>query len=546
MTLVKICGLTRRDDARYAVEAGADALGFVFAPGSRRRADPAVVAGIVAGLPSHVTTVGVFQDQPLDVVRNTMLDCGLDVAQLHGAEDAAYMKSLSLPVLKAVGLLGPDDVATLGGFGTLSVLLFDSARVELTSSGERRVVSGGTGTTFDWNWISSAHGLPRVVLSGGLDPENVAEAVRAARPWAVDVASGVEGRPGLKDPVRMRSFIAHAKRDAVASSGRGVSPEAGRAATLDVAVEWGHIFGALASARDHTVGGGRIGRLGAALRARRATGGKSVVPFFVGGYPDRETFVALLLAAERAGVDAIEVGLPSPDPALDGPVIRHAINESLTRGATPRKVLADVARARTRGLTVPVVLMAYRDHFLRSGGVSLATDAHRSGIDGLLIVDLARPGEDNLQLDLNGSPLETVVLLGPDTLPSRCEALVKEARGFVYCVSVEGGTGGSAASVSRARTLVDFVRRHSDIPVLVGFGITGPDAAREIAAVADGVIVGTAILTRMGGARGATAVRTAERFLGEIKDGIGGSHNGTLDSTSPSERVVGSHGSAQA
>jgi len=546
VTLVKICGLTRREDALRAVEAGADALGFVFAPHSRRRADPAVVASIVAELPSGVTTLGVFQDQGLDAVRDTMLDCGLDVAQLHGAEDAAYIRSLSFPVLKAVGLLGPEDIATLAEYGSLRIVLLDSARVELTSVAERRVVTGGTGDTFDWNWIASRPAFPRVVLSGGLDPDNVAEAVRAVRPWAVDVASGTESRPGRKDPGKLRSFIAHAKRAAAESCGPGASSEAEHMMTPGVPVEWGHIFRTSTSDRDRMAGGRRVGRLEAALRARRAAGGKSLVPFFVGGYPDRETFIALLLGAQRAGVDAIEVGLPTPDPVLDGPVIRHAIGDSLARGTTPREVLDDVALARTRGLTVPVVLMAYNDHLLRSRGAVLATDARRSGIDGLLIVDPSRPEADSLPPDLKGCRLEKVALLDPKTLPSRCETLVREAQGFVYCVSVEGGTGGTAASVSRARTLVEFVRRHSDIPVLVGFGITGPDAARGIATVADGVIVGTAILAHMGEARGTKAAAAAECFLSKIRKSIASSQPGRSTSQSTPSTGGGSQGPSHA
>ncbi len=525
MTRVKICGLTRRDDALRAVEAGADALGFVFAPRSRRKADPAAVARIVAELPSTVTTVGVFQDQPLEVVRATMLHCGLDVAQLHGEEDASYMESLALPALKAIGLICPGDLRSLVGYRSLGVILLDSARVEQAEDGHRRVVTGGTGASFDWTWVASARGVARIVLSGGLTPDNVAEAVRVARPWAVDVASGTESRPGRKDPDRLRSFIGQAKGGEAESQRQGVPLEAETAATAGAVAGWGHIFGATTSVKDHEAGdahvdgagGGVVGPLEAALRARRAAGGKSVVPFFVGGHPDRETFLALLLGAERAGVDAIEIGLPSPDPVLDGPVIRQAIRETLARGTTPHEVLADVARARGRGLTAPVVLMAYRDHFLQAGGARLAAEAHRNGVDGLLIVDPARPDANRLPPGLDGCPLENVALLVPTTFPSRYGALIEAARGFVYCVSVEGGTGGATASAAVARTMVESVRRHSDIPVLVGFGITGPKAAREMVAVADGIIVGTALLKHMGDARGATAVTTVGRFLREIR-----------------------------
>jgi len=519
VTRVKICGLTRRDDALRAVEAGADALGFVFALRSRRKADPAMVARIVAELPSTVTTVGVFQDQPLEVVRGTMLHCGLDVAQLHGAENAAYMEGLALPVLKAVGLLGPDDLRSLAGYRSLGVVLLDSAVVESAEDGRRRTVTGGTGTTFDWAWAASARRFARIVLSGGLRPENVAQAVRVARPWAVDVASGTESRPGRKDPDKLRSFIGQAKR-AGAELEEPAAPPLGEAAAtcpggepVHASEEWGRVFVADVAER----AGGAFGRLEAALRARRAGGGKSVVPFFVGGYPDRETFGELLLETQRTGVEAIEVGLPSPDQVLDGPVIRRAVRETLARGTTPYDVLADIALARSRGLTVPVALMAYTDHFARAAGARLATEAAGSGVDGLLIVDPERPDANARPSHLRDCTLETVVLVGPTTSQRRYRTLLRGARGFVYCVSVEGGTGGDTASASTAEKIVERVRRHSDLPALVGFGVTGPDTARKVAAVADGVIVGTAVLERIDENRGASAVPAVGDFLREIR-----------------------------
>lgn len=208
---VKICGLTHRDDALHAVECGADALGFVFAPRSRRRAEPAAVARIVAEVPRGVATVGVFQDQPLAVVREIVLGCGLDVAQLHGAEDSAYVRDLALPVLKAVGMLAPDDVARLADYPGLGVFLLDAAHVEFAAGGGL-IRTGGTGTPFDWSWATTARRCGRIVLSGGLRPDNVADAVRVARPWAVDVATGTESGPGRKDPALVREFVRRARR----------------------------------------------------------------------------------------------------------------------------------------------------------------------------------------------------------------------------------------------------------------------------------------------------------------------------------------------
>ncbi|MBE0617075.1 MAG: phosphoribosylanthranilate isomerase [Proteobacteria bacterium] len=194
---VKICGLTRRDDALRAAELGADALGFVFAPRSRRRADPKVVADIVRDLPPFVTAVGVFQDQPLEEVRSLVRECGLSLAQLHGSEDAEYLRALDLPLLKAVSLNRREDLAQLRRYPGERAFLLDTG-------------TGGTGQTFDWAWAVEAGRTARIVLAGGLTPDNVAEAVGRVHPWAVDCCSGTEASVGVKDPEKVRLFIERA------------------------------------------------------------------------------------------------------------------------------------------------------------------------------------------------------------------------------------------------------------------------------------------------------------------------------------------------
>ena len=193
-TRVKVCGLVRRDDALRAADLGADALGFVFAPGSRRRADPERVARIVEELPPFVVAVGVFRDQPVDEVRAVARACRLDLVQLHGSEAMAYIRELGLPVLKAFGV-GPGwDPEALEPYRALGAFLLDAP-------------GGGTGRTIPWEAARRARVYGRVVLAGGLHAGNVAEAVRFARPWAVDAASGTEAAPGIKDPVKLAAFL---------------------------------------------------------------------------------------------------------------------------------------------------------------------------------------------------------------------------------------------------------------------------------------------------------------------------------------------------
>lgn len=198
MTRVKICGLTRREDALWAADLGADALGFVFATGSRRRADPETVAHIAEALPPFVTTVGVFQDQPVSFVRDVMGGCRLHLAQLHGHEDMEYIRQLGFGVLKAIALSCEQDVEQIRAFPGLGAYLLDTA-------------AAGSGRSFDWNWAARAKSYGRLVLAGGLHPGNVADAIREVQPWAVDAASGTEAAPGIKDREKVRLFIQRAK-----------------------------------------------------------------------------------------------------------------------------------------------------------------------------------------------------------------------------------------------------------------------------------------------------------------------------------------------
>lgn len=200
MTRVKICGLTIYADALAAANLGADALGFVFAPRSRRRADPETVAAFASGLPPFVTLVGVFQDQPLSEVREIMKGCGLHVAQLHGLESPSYLLELGLPSFKAFSVKREEDIA--------GIALYPGAGGYLLDSG-----AGGSGLPFDWTLAAAARKFGRIVVAGGLTPGNVGEAIKTARPWGVDTAGGVEVSPGVKDHRRIAEFM-KAVRDA--------------------------------------------------------------------------------------------------------------------------------------------------------------------------------------------------------------------------------------------------------------------------------------------------------------------------------------------
>ncbi len=197
---VKICGITRVEDALAAARLGADALGFNFWPRSKRYVPPATVRAIVRRLPAFVTAVGVFVDATREEVLRALDQSGVGVAQLHGDEPPALCASLPVPVLKAIRLDGPHALPQLASYEVQGFLL------DAPGAGY-----GGSGTTCDWGLAAEvARELP-IVLAGGLTPENVAEAIRAAAPWAVDVASGVERSPGVKDADKLARFIERAK-----------------------------------------------------------------------------------------------------------------------------------------------------------------------------------------------------------------------------------------------------------------------------------------------------------------------------------------------
>jgi len=200
---VKICGVTRLEDALLAARLGADALGFNFWPGSKRYLSPAEAGAIVRRLPPFVAAVGVFVDPTREEVLRAAEASGIGVAQLHGDEPPDLCRALPLPVLKAIRVSGARSLDALGSYDVQGFLL-DSASA----------APGGSGVAFDWSLAVAAAREHPIVLAGGLRPENVAEAVRAVRPWGVDVASGVESEPGVKDEGKMRAFLEKAREAA--------------------------------------------------------------------------------------------------------------------------------------------------------------------------------------------------------------------------------------------------------------------------------------------------------------------------------------------
>ena len=203
---IKICGITREEDAWAAIEAGADALGFVFVPGTPRFIEPGRAAAITRSLPPFVSRVGLFVNADPEHIRATVAEARLDTVQLHGDEPPEVGLSLlgSVRVIQAFRVQGPETLQRLPDFRKSADAWLLDAYVPGTA--------GGTGARFDWNLAVQARELGHpLILAGGLKPENIAEAVRQVRPFAVDVSSGVESSPGRKDAEKIRELIGSAR-----------------------------------------------------------------------------------------------------------------------------------------------------------------------------------------------------------------------------------------------------------------------------------------------------------------------------------------------
>jgi phosphoribosylanthranilate isomerase len=202
---IKICGITNKEDALAAAHFGADALGFVFAT-SPRKVSAESARNIIKALPLFVTTVGVFVDEDPERVSSIASLCGLDILQLHGSESVDYCSRFDRRVIKAVRMQSRDELKNLSKYvDAVDGLLLDTYVPDKL---------GGTGITFDWKLAAEAKRYGRIILAGGLNPENVAAAISVVKPYAVDASSGLERSPGVKDHKKMARFIKEANEAA--------------------------------------------------------------------------------------------------------------------------------------------------------------------------------------------------------------------------------------------------------------------------------------------------------------------------------------------
>ena len=240
-------------------------------------------------------------------------------------------------------------------------------------------------------------------------------------------------------------------------------------------------------------------RIDARFAALKAQGRKAFVSYIMAGDPDRDRSMAVLRGLPGAGVDIIELGMPFTDPMADGPTIQAAGQRALAAGGSVTVTLAMVREFRQTDDDTPIVLMGYYNPiYARRGGVTrFLAEAVEAGVDGLIVVDLPPEEDAELCLPARAAGLNFIRLATPTTDDRRLPAVVANTSGFVYYVSVTGITGGPAADAAEVAPEVARIRAAANLPVVVGFGISTPEAAEAVARVADGCVVGSAIVARI-------------------------------------------------
>ncbi len=241
---------------------------------------------------------------------------------------------------------------------------------------------------------------------------------------------------------------------------------------------------------------------------------KALIVYIMAGDPDLETTERLVLELERAGADLIELGVPFSDPIADGPVIQRASERSLKQKTSLRAILAMVARLRER-TDLPLILMTYENPIYKYDESRFVQGAVTAGADGVIVPDLPMEEAGPLLVQCKQQGLDLILMAAPTSPPARLKKIAETSRGFVYYVSMTGITGAKLGDFSDVRQHVEALKRYTDKPVAVGFGISTPDQAKRVADMADGIIVGTAVVKAIeeAGAQGLEKVTALVRSL---------------------------------
>ncbi len=259
--------------------------------------------------------------------------------------------------------------------------------------------------------------------------------------------------------------------------------------------------------------------LAAVTEGLKKRGERALVPFFTAGYPDDDTFVALVRSAAEVGCHAIEIGVPFSDPVADGPVIQASSAVALRRGVTIGRCL-DLARGLGGTIDKPLIFMTYLNPLLRMGPDRFADECVRAHVSGVIIPDLPVEESDAIRPVFKQRKIVYIGMVAPTSSDERVARIVAGTEGFIYLVSITGVTGSRFPDSGELAGFIGRVRRHTDRPIYAGFGISDAEKARSAAQQADGVIIGSAIIRLVQDSRGADAVQRVRFFLSEVKEAI--------------------------
>ncbi|MBZ5515297.1 MAG: tryptophan synthase subunit alpha [Acidobacteriia bacterium] len=250
----------------------------------------------------------------------------------------------------------------------------------------------------------------------------------------------------------------------------------------------------------------------------RQCGSKGLVVYLTAGDPSLAATGELLAAIERGGADVIELGVPFSDPLADGPVIQRASERALRSGTTLTRILEHLPRWREK-LQAPVVLFTYFNPVLQFGLERFAREAAQAGADGALVVDLTPEEAEDYTAVMRAQHLDTIFLAAPTSTDARLELAARSSSGFLYLISRTGVTGERAAIEASARTLVERARRLTALPLAVGFGISKPEQVREVQALADAAVVGSAVVHAIEERYDSAGAPAIEQFVRALKEG---------------------------
>lgn len=262
-------------------------------------------------------------------------------------------------------------------------------------------------------------------------------------------------------------------------------------------------------------------RIDKRFEALAAVDRTALIPFITAGDPHPDWTVDIMHALTEAGADLLELGVPFSDPAADGPVIQAASERAISRGVSLTRVLEMVGRFRQRDADTPIVLMGYLNPIERYGHAEFARDAEQAGVDGILMVDCPPEEMIHLRGELDQHGIYTICLVAPTTTADRMEKIARQANGYIYYVSFKGITGANRLEETDLAEPIAGLRSHTSLPLAVGFGIKGPESAAAVSGLADGVVIGSALIERLADASsGQEACSRVTDFLAPIREAM--------------------------